>query len=176
MQESDSSIMRGVSIAAIVFSVLDILLCLLLLAAFLLFGIAASSSGALDWYVSNCDDLGMTHGLDSHYALDVQETFNVLSGVLIVLVGLGVILCVVSLLAGIMGVRHSRNPQKAGRVMGWSIAGAICAILMFRVVTCVLLVVSAVYASRLRHAAQNPSAYAQPTAACDSSQGQVPFN
>ena len=176
MQESDSSIMRGTSIAVIVCSVLGILFCLLLLAAFLLFGIAASSSGSLDWYVSNRDDLGMTHGLDSYYALDAQETFNVLSGVLIVLVGFGIILCAVSLFAGILGVCHSRNPQKAGRVMGWSIAGAICAIRMFRVVTCVLRVVNAVYASRLRHAAQDPSAYAQSTADCDSSQGQAPFN
>ncbi len=165
MQESDIRVVRGVSIASIVLSVLAMLGCALLIALFAAGGVFASDPSNLDGYVDYRDDLGTTHGIDAQYGLDAQETSSLVAGVfgfLGAFSGFGLVLCAVSLIAGIVGLRNSRNPQKAGGIVGWSIAGAICSILMCRVVSCVLLIVNAVYASRLRRAAQNPATYAQP--------------
>ncbi len=164
MQESDISVVRGVSIAAIIFSVLEIVLFILLTGLFVWLSVVASNASYFEWYVDTRDDLGMTHGIDAYYGFDAETTSDWVSGlfgIFGILMAVGIVFCVVSLLAGIMGVRNCRNPQKVGMVMGWSIAGAVCSILSLRVVTCILLVVNAVYASRLRRASQNPAVFAQ---------------
>ena len=160
MQESDVKVVRGVSIAAIVLSILGILGCLMLVILFATGGVIAGDPSHVSGYVEHRDDLGFTHGLDSQYSLDAVETSAALAavfGVLGVLSGFGIVLCAVSLVAGIMGVRNARNPQKVGSIFGWSIAGAICSLLMLRVVSCVLLIVNAVYAHRLRKETQHSS-------------------
>ncbi len=157
MQESDIKVVRGLSITVIVLSSLAILLCALLVALFLVGGLVARDYSLASGYVENRDHLGLTHGLDSTYNLDASETSTAVTavfGVLGALSGFGIVLCAVSLIAGIIGVRNCSNPQKINRVFCWSIAGAICSILMFRIVSCVLMIINAVYANRLRKAAQ----------------------
>lgn len=165
MQESDIRVVRGVSIATIVLSILAILGCLLVIALFAFGGVVASDPSNFDGYVEYRDDSGMTNGLDAQYEMDAEETSALVTGVfgfLGVFAGLGLVLCVISLVAGIVGIRNCRNPQTVGKIFGWSIAGAICSILMGRLVSCILLVVNAVYANRLKKAAANPAMYAQP--------------
>lgn len=159
MQESDIRVMRGVSIASIILAALAMLGCVACIALFAFGGYVASDSTHFEGYVEYRDDLGMTHGLDARHGLDAHETSVLVSGVfgfLGVFAGIGLLLCIVTLAAGIVGLRACCDPQKVGRVFGWSIAGAVCSILMFRVVSAVLMVVNAVYARRVRRAGEAP--------------------
>lgn len=174
MQESDISVVRGVSIASIVLSVLAILGCVAVIALSAGLGAVASDPSNFDGYVEYRDELGATNGIDAQYDMTPEETSAFVSavfGFISAFSGVGLVLCVISLIAGIVGVRNCRNPQKVGKVFGWSIAGAICSILMGRVVSCVLLIVNAVYSNRLKKAAQNPIAYAQPAYGAAAPQG-----
>lgn len=165
MQESDIRVVRGVSTASIVLAVLAILGCVAAMAFSAGLGVVASDSSNFDGYVEYRDELGATNGIDAQYDMSPEETSALVTtvfGFISAFAGIGIVLCVISLIAGIVGVRNARNPQKAGKIFGWSIAGAICAILMGRVVSCILLIVNAVYANRLKKAAANPAMYAQP--------------
>jgi hypothetical protein len=165
MQESDIRVVRGVSIASIVLAVLAILGCIAAMALSAGLGVVASDPSNFDGYVEYRDDLGATNGIDAQYDMSPEETSALVTlafGFISAFSGIGVVLCVISLIAGIVGVRNCRNPQKVGKIFGWSIAGAICAVLMGRVISCVLLIVNAVYANRLKKAAANPAMYAQP--------------
>ena len=165
MYESDVRVVRGVSIASIVLAVLAILGCIAAMALYAGLGVVASDPSNFDGYVEYRDDLGATNGIDAQYDMSAEDTSALVTmvfGFISAFSGIGVVLCIVSLIAGIMGVRNCRNPQKAGKIFGWSIAGAVCAILMGRVISCILLIVNAVYANRLKKAAANPAMYAQP--------------
>lgn len=164
MQESDSKVMRGVSIAVIILSVLGILGSLIIAGLFVAGGMLAGDSSFYDGYVEYREETGSGHGIDSEMHLDSSQTAGLVSGILGFLgafAGVGTLLCVVSLVAGVLGLRNSSKPEKMGLVTGWSIAGAVCALLMLRIVTCVLLIVNVVYARRLRRGAQDPM-YSQP--------------
>ena len=165
MQESDIRVVRGVSIASIVLAVLAILGCIAAMALSAGLGVVASDPSNFDGYVEYRDDLGATNGIDAQYDMSPEETSALVTlafGFISAFSGIGLVLCIISLVAGIIGVRNCRNPQKVGKIFGWSIAGAICAILMGRVISCVLLIVNAVYANRLKKAAANPAMYAHP--------------
>ena len=165
MYESDVRVVRGVSIASIVLAVLAILGCIAAMALSAGLGVVASDPSNFDGYVEYRDDLGATNGIDAQYDMSAEDTSALVTmvfGFISAFSGIGVVLCIVSLIAGIMGVRNCRNPQKAGKIFGWSIAGAVCAILMGRVISCILLIVNAVYANRLKKAAANPAMCAQP--------------
>lgn len=177
MYESSARVVRGVSIATIVLSALAILGCIAAIALSVGLGAVASDPSNFDGYVEHRGDLGATHGLDAQFDMDAESTSVLVTavfGFLGAFSGIGLALCVVSLIAGIIGVVNSRNAQKAGKIFGWSIAGAVCAILMGRVVSCVLLIVNAVYANRLKKAAANPAAYARP-AYGNAPQGYDPY-
>ena len=165
MYESDVRVVRGVSIASIVLAVLAILGCIAAMALSAGLGVVASDPSNFDGYVEYRDDLGATNGIDAQYdmsAEDASALVTMVFGFISAFSGIGVVLCVISLIAGIVGVRNARNPQKVGKIFGWSIAGAVCAILMGRVISCILLIVNAVYANRLKKAAANPVMNAQP--------------
>ena len=83
----------------------------------------------------------------------------------------GALCAAVSLVAGILGIRVPTHPDKSGSAFGWSIAGAIVAVLSGRFVTAVLLVIAAVYANKLRH--PEPSGY-QPQQPYGQPWGQQP--
>lgn len=65
---------------------------------------------------------------------------------------------VVSLIAGILAIRGAADRDKLGSVFGWGIAGAIAAFLGGRLVTCVLMVIVAVFASKDKSAPAWPQA------------------
>ncbi len=164
MQDPNINTVRAVSIATIIFASLGILLYLLFLLIFAAIGSFTSDASIFESYVIYRDDYGFSNGLDGYYSLDAGETASAVSGVftiLTVFAVIGIALSAVGLVAGIFGVRDCRNPQKAGHIMGWSIAGAICTGLSVNLIACVLLIVNAVYAGRLRQAAQNLGASQQ---------------
>ncbi len=172
MPNSDARMARGLSIAVVVLS------CLAILAGFVaLFflgvgtvalndpSVADATSSELDSDPQLADELDQ-YNLDSQDVLSFAA-FSLVVGVAAVLGSM--VLSVVTLVAGIAGIRRSSKPEKAGVAFGWAIAGAVAAFLTGRIVTVVLLVVAAVYFNKLKRAAQCPfpgQAYpAQPYAA-----------
>lgn len=63
------------------------------------------------------------------------------------------LMCLVSLIAGILAMKNAAKPNKLGAVFGWCLAGAICAFLSGRIITMVLLIIMAVFASKDKNAA-----------------------
>lgn len=165
MPSSDSRIVRGLSIAVLVLSILALLgfvLCIGVLgcsAAFLTDpNIANQASIALESdpeAASSLEQLGIS-GSDavgmSTWAL----------GLFSVLLGVCSIASIVTLIAAIMGMRNYANPQKLGKAFGFSIAGAVMSLLWGNFITMVLLIIMAVYIHRVRNTPAAPAAYGYP--------------
>lgn len=81
------------------------------------------------------------------------------------------VMSLISLIAGILGLKNAAKPEKLGKVFGWSIAGAICAFLGGRLATMVLLIIVAVFSYKDKNSATSQpldqpyaQAYSQPMA------------
>lgn len=158
MQDSNARTLRGVSIAVIILAVLAIVIFLLGTVAVAMFGAIASDPS---WYGNGISLDDYDHGY--YDSLSPEATAGIVAASLGIAVAALVwcILCsVVTLIAGVLGVRNHDKPEKQGGVFGWSIAGAIAAFLSGRIITVILLVIAAVYSNKLRNAANNP--YGQP--------------
>lgn len=164
MNISHAKAIRGLSIAVIVISGITLLCCIIGL-----FCIAIGSV-ALDEYGTNA--IRHAHDLDYYsysYGFDDDDIVD-LSHFALAVGGAGVIweilTCAVSLVAGIIGLRKADQAEKLGSVFGWGIAGAVAAILGGRIITCVLLVISAIFAHKDKEAAlagiYSSAPYAQP--------------
>ena len=160
MQDSDISVVRGVNIAAAVLSALSALVAAALLALAIAAAVWGGNPGVWDGYVDLRDaGIGFSNGYDAQHSLDSQATGAIVGGtfaIMAVFVGIGLAMCLASLIAGVKGARNCRKPEKLGGTFVWQIVGAVCAILTGRVITCVLLVIGAVYVNRLR----NPQRFA----------------
>lgn len=158
MQESNARTLRGVSIAVIVLSVL----------AIISFGLGAIAVGAFGAFASDPSLYGdgiSIEGYNHGYydSIDSEAAASVVGVSLAIATGLLVwcLICsIVSLVAGIMGLRNNSNNEKLGAVFGWTIAGAVASFLCGRVITAILLVVAAVYTNKLRN--PQPVVYGQP--------------
>lgn len=162
MNTSDPNLIRGFGIANIVLSALAIL-------AFALLGIfvgifgnmmtdAALSNQIVNelhhdpYFMYEMDEL-YAYGYTDIDASDIADIVLLVSGGLAIMIGLGAALSVVSLIAGIMAVRNYKKPEKMGALFGWSIAGAICALICGRVVSVVLLILQTVCVHKQRQIA-----------------------
>lgn len=167
MYSSDARMVRGVSIAVIIFSSLA-----LLGGVVVLFFLGIGGAALSDPTITN--ELAIINS-DPELIREFGDTISgqefAMLGSLAVGVGaaatIGFMLCAaVSLVAGIMGLRRASQPEKAGAAFGWAIAGAIAAVLSGRFITAILLVIAAVYLNRLKRATQYPMpAQAYPGAA-----------
>ena len=169
MQDSNARTVRGIGIAVVILSAL----------ALIVFGLGAIAVGALGAFVSDPSLYGdgiSINGYDHGYydSLSAEEAAGLMSGSMLLVTWLfvwGALCAAVSLVAGILGIRVPTHPDKSGSAFGWSIAGAIVAVLSGRFVTAVLLVIAAVYANKLRH--PEPSGY-QPQQPYGQPWGQQP--
>lgn len=166
MQPSHAKTIRGMGIAVVVLSALSILGFLLSL-AFVGVGGAAlndpsirdAASGAI--YVDPesaraMEELGMT--TDDAFGL-----MGILLGLGAAYIVWGIICSIIALIAGIICMKNSADTDKLGKVFGWSLAGAILSFLYGNLITMVLLIVAAVFASKDRKAA-TAIPYGQPNA------------
>lgn len=171
MQTSHAKTIRGLSIAVVVLSILSILGLLFSLA---FIGVGGAALGNEE--VRGAASYSLSMDPDSAYTMEqLGITEDDAFGMLGILLGLGaayviwgVICSIVTLIAGIIGMRNYDKTAKLGKVFGWSIAGAVLAFLYGNLITMVLLIIAAVCASKDRKAAtaipygQPASYYAAP--------------
>lgn len=171
MQTSHAKTIRGLSIAVVVLSILSILGLLFSLAFIGVGGVALGNEE-----VRGAASYSLSIDPDSAYTMEqLGITEDDAFGMLGILLGLGaayviwgVICSIVTLIAGIIGMRNYDKTAKLGKVFGWSIAGAVLAFLYGNLITMVLLIIAAVCASKDRKAAtaipygQPASYYAAP--------------
>lgn len=182
MQTDHAKTIKGLSIATIVMSSIAILGCVIGFFALGVGGFAANTYGpdAIHYSQNHVDHSIAAHMGDGYYgsyAFSEDDLMGLLEFAL-VLGAIGIaweLLCaIVSLVAGIIGLRGANVPERLGRVFGWGIAGAVAAFLSGRVITCVLLVIAAVYASKDKNApklANGAWSQAAPTAQPDGAWG-----
>lgn len=172
MQNSRAKTIRGLSIAVVILSALSILGSLIGLMFLGVGGIAMS-----DPELQSTFDAAIYADPESAAAME-QSGLNSgdVMGIVGMIFGLGsafviwaIICSIVSLIAGILGIRNCDNTDKLGSTFGWAIAGAIVSFLYGNIITCVLLVISAVCISRDRKAA-TAIPYGQPAAYTQASQ------
>lgn len=161
MPNSDARMVRGLSIAVLVLSILAILGSLLALAVVGIGGVAVTDPSV----IAEMERSGAVSGKLNGHSLSGAEAAGlaVLSlGVIAIGTGWLLICAVVSMVAGILGMRNYDKPEKLGAAFGWTIAAAVLAFLSGRIVTTVLLVVCAVYINKLRNPQVNPYGQPQP--------------
>lgn len=155
MQTSHARTIRGLSIAVVILSVLSIL-GLIFSLAFIGVGSAALGNeevrGAASYSLSMDPDSAYTM---EQLGITEDDAFGMLGfllGLGAVYVFWGIICSIVTLIAGIIGMRNYDKTDKLGKVFGWSIAGAVMAFLYGNIITLVLLIIAAVCASKDRKA------------------------
>lgn len=166
MQNSHAGTIRGLSIAVIILSILSILGMIVSLLFLGVGGVALS-----DPELRDAASYSLSVDPESAYTMEqLGITEDDAFGLMGILLGLGavysfwgIICCIVSLIAGIIGLRNCKNTAKLGGVFGWAIAGAVMSLLYGNVVVMVLLIISAVCASKDRKAA-TAIPYGQPAA------------
>lgn len=166
MQNSHAGTIRGLSIAVIILSILSILGMIVSLLFLGVGGVALS-----DPELRDAASYSLSVDPESAYTMEqLGITEDDAFGLMGILLGLGavysfwgIICCIVSLIAGIIGLRNCKNTAKLGGVFGWAIAGAVMSLLYGNIVVMVLLIISAVCASKDRKAATTIP-YGQPAA------------
>lgn len=155
MQTSHARTIRGLSIAVVILSILSIL-GLIFSLAFIGVGSAALGNeevrGAASYSLSMDPDSAYTM---EQLGITEDDAFGMLGfllGLGAVYVFWGIICSIVTLIAGIIGMRNYDKTDKLGKVFGWSIAGAVMAFLYGNIITLVLLIIAAVCASKDRKA------------------------
>ncbi len=148
---SDSRAVKGLNIAIIVLAALSLLASL-----FLVFGAGLLSACATD--PSVVQNFKYEYYYDNTYGSNL--TTDDVTGVLL---GLGAVLMVYSifvvpasilaLIAGILGVRNAAKPDKLGAAFVLTILAIILNVLCFQLITFILLIISAVFISKVRKSA-----------------------
>ena len=161
MPNSDARMVRGLSIAVLVLSILALAGSLLTI-VFLGIGGAALSdpsiAGSAALELSNDPELG-AYNIDS---AEVQYLAMLGLGLTGAFMGWIIVCSIVSLVAAILGMRNYGNVDKLGGAFGWAIAGAVFSLLCGNIITMALLIVSAVYINKLRKAPMVPYGQPQP--------------
>ena len=155
MQTSHARTIRGLSIAVVILSVLSILGLIFSLA---FIGVGGAALGKEE--VRGAASYSLSMDPDSAYTMEQlgiteDDAFGMLGfllGLGAVYVFWGIICSIVTLIAGIIGMRNYDKTDKLGKVFGWSIAGAVMAFLYGNIITLVLLIIAAVCASKDRKA------------------------
>lgn len=155
MQTSHARTIRGLSIAVVILSILSILGLIFSLA---FIGVGGAALGSEE--VRGAASYSLSMDPDSAYTMEQlgiteDDAFGMLGfllGLGAVYVFWGIICSIVTLIAGIIGMRNYDKTDKLGKVFGWSIAGAVMAFLYGNIITLVLLIIAAVCASKDRKA------------------------
>lgn len=151
MQGKHTGAIRGLGIAAIALSVICLLGCLF--SAIILAMTGSTFGGGVMESLS----YELMYDLDYYYGPMLAEGMGSfvgwVIGLLALVLGWEVLTCVVTLIAGILGLRNAANVAKLGGVFGWSIAGAAAAFLGGRLITMALLIIMAVLAKKTQDAA-----------------------
>ena len=93
------------------------------------------------------DESGIT---DATTADGVKAANTLFMGFSMTMVIVGFLLCLITLIAGILAVRNAEKPEKLGGAFVMSIISAVAAFLCGRIVTLVLLIVNCVQISKVR--------------------------
>ncbi len=152
MQNSDISTVRGLSIASIVLSALALVGSLLFLVLIAWCGQFVGDPVVYAELVSSGDVFSSDSAsyLSSMSEAEYAQAMTLGVGLVCAICGVGAAFSGVGLVCGIVGVKNCGNPQKWGSVFGWSIAGAVCALLMGRFISAVIMFVNMAIANRLR--------------------------
>lgn len=149
MHTNHASTIRIMSIIGVVFSSLTILGCLL---GFLVVGIGGYAANEFGpdaiTYSHNVHDNSIAGHMDE-LRLSEDDVMGLLNLVVMlggVSVGYVLVTALVTLIAGIIGIRGADAREKLGSVFGWSIAGGVAALLSGRLITAALFVVTAAFA------------------------------
>lgn len=138
MNTNHAKAIKGMSIANIVLAGLGILGMLALWAGLGAGGAAIDMSG-YDYFYT-----------DNGYYIEADDLASLLGG-LTVLVCFMIICFVLVLIAGILGVRGAEKPEKMKSIMVWNIVGAVASFCGAGIISLVLCIVVAVFASKDRH-------------------------
>ncbi|WP_165171354.1 hypothetical protein [Adlercreutzia sp. ZJ242] len=163
MQTNHSKVIKGLSIAVIVFSAISLIGCVIGLLALGAGGafVNEHSSEIFGYSLGHVDHAMPAHGYDAYHDGYLDERFDerelmgwtnfglIMGAVTLVW---GILCAAVTLAAGIIGLRGADVREKLGRVFGWGIAGAVAALLSGRFITCVLMVIAAIYANKAKNA------------------------
>lgn len=162
MQTDHSKAISGLSIAVIIISALTLACCII-------GWIFVAMGGSIFNQVGPAaiDDAMRGYG-SGHYHGEYNDlsTSDIMAlGNLGIMVGGAALIweaamCVVSLVAGVLGMKNARNREKLGGVFGWSLAAAICSLLSGRLITMALLIIVTVFAHKDKNApAWQPQPY-----------------
>ena len=150
---SDIRILRGLSIATMVFSILGVLAG----GAFLALMISASSmlsdpafydlfvqelqSGSSGSAAFDGSSPAATYDYSSMNGEQIREAATLGINVVIALAVGYMLLHVVGIVASSMSLRALAAPEKLRRAFGWTVAAAVCAAVVFSVITCVCFII-----------------------------------
>ena len=169
---SESTVVRGLSLAVIVLSVIGIIVCIGglvcgTMASFYIVDVAAENGDfadaiQIDAQVNSLIGSGVQH-LSSADAVasgtTIQSRAVALTVFLILVwgfIGIGLFGYIAALVAGVLGLHNSAKPGKLTGAFAWTIIAAVLAMVTLRVVSLILLVVLAVYIYKVRQ--QQPAA------------------
>lgn len=169
MQTKHAGTIRGLGIAVVVLSAAALALCLLCAVLLGLTGTFFDSS-LLDMTTAEMARSGVFDELYDYgysyggYGVSSAEVDSILGFLLVVggiLLGWESITCVLTLIAGILAMKHAAKTEKLDKLFVWGIVGAVAAFLGGRLITMALLIVVAVFSNSDRNAAQTAQWQAQ---------------
>lgn len=149
MQQNHAKAIKGMSIAVIVLSAITLVGCVVLGIMLIVGGgmVAAYGPEYLDSYYSSGYGSSYEYASNASDAMALMALVSVVGGAFLFW---AILVSVISLIAGIVGVRNCQNPAKLGSVFGWNIAGAVAAFLCGSIVVTVLCIIVAVFANKDR--------------------------
>lgn len=162
MNNSDFRILRGVSIATLVFAILGALaggafLALMVSASSMLSDpdffnmfveeLQRSSSGSAAFDGSSA---ASTYDFSTMNDDQIREAATLGMNVVIAMAAGYLILHVVGIVASIMNLRAANEPEKLRRAFIWTVIAAVCSAVVFSIVTCVCFIVAAWLNARIR--------------------------
>lgn len=164
MQTKHAGTIRGLGITVVVLSAASLALCLLCAVLLGLTGVFFDSS-LLDMATAEMarggafDELygyGYGYGYGG-YGMSGAEVDSILGFLVVVggiLLGWEGITCIITLIAGILAMKHAAKAEKLDKLFVWGIVGAVAALLGGRFITVALLIAMAVFSNSDRNAAQ----------------------
>lgn len=162
MNNSDFRILRGVSIATLVFAILGALaggafLALMVSASSMLSDpdffnmfveeLQRSSSGSAAFDGSSA---ASTYDFSTMNDDQIREAATLGMNVVIAMAAGYLILHVVGIVASIMNLRAANEPEKLRRAFIWTVIAAVCSAVVFSIITCVCFIVAAWLNARIR--------------------------
>lgn len=162
MNNSDFRILRGVSIATLVFAILGALaggafLALMVSASSMLSDpdffnmfveeLQRSSSGSAAFDGSSA---ASTYDFSTMNDDQIREAATLGMNVVIAMAAGYLILHVVGIVASIMNLRAANEPEKLRRAFIWTVIAAVCSAIVFSIITCVCFIVAAWLNARIR--------------------------